>query len=290
MELKDYYFILGVPRTATARDILHAYRELAKLYHPDRVGPQGTATFQDIVEAYEVLSDPERRRHYTESLSQFVDVTASAPPVGSARPEPLIPDQRRFRLYSQPEPLVPEPMSLFADFGTISPSVDALYDHLLQNFTERETSKAVQLASLTVEVRLSPMKRPRRHGAARYPGVCALCRLWWLWTRLVYAVPVLPRPRHGRDRAHGPRADTTTGAGGNDGGGACTPARDSQCLCACAHPHHVVRSIVGGRFTRCKCRPVSAWRVAGWRMGVDGSLRASRDRTKGKGPEKNRGW
>ena len=64
MELKDYYFILGVPRTATARDILHAYRALAKLYHPDRVGAQGTATFQDIVEAYEVLSDPERRRHY----------------------------------------------------------------------------------------------------------------------------------------------------------------------------------------------------------------------------------
>ena len=81
MELKDYYFILGVPRTATARDILHAYRALAKLYHPDRVGPQGTATFQDIVEAYAVLSDPERRRHYTESLSQFVHVTASAPSV-----------------------------------------------------------------------------------------------------------------------------------------------------------------------------------------------------------------
>jgi DnaJ-class molecular chaperone len=159
MELKDYYVILGVPRTATARDILHAYRELAKLYHPDRVGPQGTATFQDIVEAYEVLSDPARRRHYTESLSQCVDVTASAPPVppvGSARPEPLIPAQRRFRLYSQPEPLVPEPMSLFSDFGTISPSFDALYNHLLQNFTGRETPKAVQLATLTVEIRLSP--------------------------------------------------------------------------------------------------------------------------------------
>ena len=65
------------------------------------------------MEAYAVLSDPERRRHYTESLAQFVNVTAAAPPVGSARPEPLIPEQRRFRLYSQPEPLMPEPMSLF---------------------------------------------------------------------------------------------------------------------------------------------------------------------------------
>jgi DnaJ-class molecular chaperone len=178
MELKDYYFILGVPRTATARDILHAYRELAKLYHPDRVGPQGTATFQDIVEAYAVLSDPERRRHYTESLSQFVDVTASAPPVGSARPEPLIPDQRRFRLYSQPEPLVPEPLSLFADFGTIRPSLDALYEHLLQNFTGGEASKAVQPASLTVEVQLSPYEA--RQGVMVPLGIpvfvrCAVC-------------------------------------------------------------------------------------------------------------------
>jgi hypothetical protein len=47
-------------------------------------------------------------------------------------------------------------MSLFSDFGTIRPSFEALYEHLLQNFTGRETSKAVQLASLTVEVRLSP--------------------------------------------------------------------------------------------------------------------------------------
>ena len=149
--------------------------------HPDRVGPQGTATFQDIVEAYEVLSDPERRRHYTDSLSQFVDVTASAPPVppvGSARPEPLIPDQRRFRLYSQPEPLMPEPMSLFSDFGTISPSFAALYEHLLQNFTGRETSKAVQPASLTVEVRLSPYEA--RQGVMVPLGIpvfvrCAVC-------------------------------------------------------------------------------------------------------------------
>jgi DnaJ-class molecular chaperone len=157
MELKDYYFVLGVPRTATARDILRAYRDLAKLYHPDRVGSQGTATFQDIVEAYEVLSDPERRRHYNQSLSEFVEVIPS-PPVGSAypQPEPLIPTQRRFRLHSQPEPLVPEPMSLLSDFGTIRPSLDALYDRLLQNFTGRGTPKAVRLESLNVEVRLSP--------------------------------------------------------------------------------------------------------------------------------------
>jgi DnaJ-class molecular chaperone len=133
------------------------------------------------VEAYAVLSDPERRRHYTESLAQFVDVSAAAPPVppvGNARPEPLIPAQRHFRLYSQPEPLVPEPMSLFSDFGTIRPSLDALSEHLRQNFTGREASKAVQPASLTVEVGLSPYEA--RHGVMVPLGIpvfvrCAVC-------------------------------------------------------------------------------------------------------------------
>jgi curved DNA-binding protein CbpA len=158
MELKDYYFILGVPRTATARDILRAYRDRAKLYHPDRVGPQGTATFQDIVEAYEVLSDPERRRHYNDSLSAYIKVTPPPAPVGSVwtQPEPLIPEPRGYRLHSQPEPLVPEPMSLLEDFGTISPSFAALRDRFLQNFLGRGMPKAEQVAHLTVEVRLSP--------------------------------------------------------------------------------------------------------------------------------------
>jgi curved DNA-binding protein CbpA len=158
MELKDYYFILGVPRTATERDILRAFRELAKLYHPDRVGQQGTASFQDIVEAYEILSNPERRRHYNHSLSEYVDVIPSAPPVGSARPQPerLVPESRRYRLHSQPEALVPEPMSILYDFGVISPSFDALRERFLQNFIARSTPKAERIENLTAEIRLSP--------------------------------------------------------------------------------------------------------------------------------------
>jgi len=189
MELKDYYFILGVPRTATARDILRAYRALAKLYHPDRGGPQSTATFQDIVEAYDILSDPERRRHYNHSLSEYADVTPSAP-VGSARPqpEPLIPEQRSFRLHSQPEPLVPEPLSLLSDFGTIRPSFDALYDRLLQNFTGQAPSKAARRESLQAEVHLSPYDA--LHGVMVPVGIpgfvrCAACggsgRDWHSW-------------------------------------------------------------------------------------------------------------
>jgi len=51
MALRDYHLILGVSRTETARGIQNTFRELVKQLRPDRVGPQGTAAFQDLVEA-----------------------------------------------------------------------------------------------------------------------------------------------------------------------------------------------------------------------------------------------
>src|SRR6058998_2068566 len=61
----DYYQLLGVPRNATPDQIRSAYRKLAKQHHPD-VGeaPDGAERFKQISEAYEVLSDPERRQRY----------------------------------------------------------------------------------------------------------------------------------------------------------------------------------------------------------------------------------
>lgn len=63
---KDYYKILGVGRDATAEDIKKAFRRLARENHPDANpdNPEAEATFRDAAEAYEVLSDPERRRRY----------------------------------------------------------------------------------------------------------------------------------------------------------------------------------------------------------------------------------
>lgn len=65
---KDYYLILGVCRSESTEGIKSAFRKLAKRYHPDKSGPEGTRRFQDIAEAYEVLSHPEARRRYTERL------------------------------------------------------------------------------------------------------------------------------------------------------------------------------------------------------------------------------
>src|ERR1700733_15831778 len=64
---KDYYAILGVPKTAAAKDIKSAYRKLARKWHPDANPDNAKAAeekFKDIQEAYEVLSDPEKRSKY----------------------------------------------------------------------------------------------------------------------------------------------------------------------------------------------------------------------------------
>jgi curved DNA-binding protein len=63
---KDYYSILGVPKTATQKEIRAAYRKLAAKHHPDRNPGDKAAEdrFKEVGEAYAVLSDEEKRRYY----------------------------------------------------------------------------------------------------------------------------------------------------------------------------------------------------------------------------------
>jgi molecular chaperone DnaJ len=63
---RDYYEVLGVPRDATEAEIKKAYRQLARKYHPDANPHDPTAgeRFKEINEAYQVLSDPEKRAQY----------------------------------------------------------------------------------------------------------------------------------------------------------------------------------------------------------------------------------
>src|SRR5438067_292327 len=62
---RDYYELLNVSRTASAEDIKRAFRNLARKYHPDvNKSHDAEARFKEINEAYEVLSDPSKRRAY----------------------------------------------------------------------------------------------------------------------------------------------------------------------------------------------------------------------------------
>jgi DnaJ-class molecular chaperone with C-terminal Zn finger domain len=66
MDFVDYYKLLGIDKTATPKDIKSAYRKLARKYHPD-LNPNdkdAKKKFQEINEANEVLSDPEKRKKY----------------------------------------------------------------------------------------------------------------------------------------------------------------------------------------------------------------------------------
>ncbi|MGO8687662.1 MAG: DnaJ C-terminal domain-containing protein [Candidatus Dormibacteria bacterium] len=69
---KDYYATLGVPRTATEKEVKAAFRKLARKYHPDvNQNDKGAeAKFKEVTEAYEVLGDPEKRKTYDQIGSQ----------------------------------------------------------------------------------------------------------------------------------------------------------------------------------------------------------------------------
>ena len=67
MDYKDYYSVLGVPKTASQADIKKAYRKLARELHPDtNKDPDAEKRFKEANEAHAVLSDTEKRKQYDE--------------------------------------------------------------------------------------------------------------------------------------------------------------------------------------------------------------------------------
>lgn len=103
MARADYYLVLGVPRDETPERIRTAYRALVKRYHPDRAGAADAARFREVAEAYEVLSDGERRRRYNALLERAAPVGRRVAPAPWPEPEPLA---------AHDAPVFAEPMSV----------------------------------------------------------------------------------------------------------------------------------------------------------------------------------
>jgi molecular chaperone DnaJ len=139
MPAKNYYVVLGVSRGETPAGIRAAYHELARRMHPDVLGPAGTSRFQEINEAYEILSDPARRRAHDRESE----------PADRGTPVPV---HRGPANWSQ----APEPISLFGQPEQTRPSFDAFRERYLRNFTHWNVPKAEAVESLTLDVVLSP--------------------------------------------------------------------------------------------------------------------------------------
>jgi DnaJ-class molecular chaperone len=80
----DYYSTLGVSRSASTEEIQKAYRKLARQYHPDKNPDDANAKkkFQEVQSAFEVLSDPDKRKRYDQFGSDFESAGAGARPGG----------------------------------------------------------------------------------------------------------------------------------------------------------------------------------------------------------------
>jgi curved DNA-binding protein len=83
---RDFYEVLGVPRTASQDEIQRAYRKLARKYHPDvNKAPDAEDRFKEASEAYAVLSDPEQRKRYDAFGEDFRRVPPDVDPETWAR-------------------------------------------------------------------------------------------------------------------------------------------------------------------------------------------------------------
>jgi DnaJ-class molecular chaperone len=144
MPLKDYYLILGIPRNESAAGVRAAYRDLVKQHHPDVAGAGGARRFRDLVEAYEVLSDPDRRRHYNDDLRE--SERARTPTVLQK---------------AKAEPAVPPAPSIFDRPEGLQPSLEEFLDRYVRNFTGIGVPKAEREEGLNIEVVLTPEEAMR---------------------------------------------------------------------------------------------------------------------------------
>jgi DnaJ-class molecular chaperone len=162
---KSYFAILGISSTASSEEIKSAYRELAKVYHPDHYEGD-SQRFREIQEAYSVLGDTQKRRSYQRSLDSYRPVRPS-----------------RHTPYSGPEPLGPENRPVnerrFSFSRAFGPSFDDdVFAWLRESFFEVRP-RSGRMRDLMYEVPLT-REQARRGGTITVMvplrTVCPACR------------------------------------------------------------------------------------------------------------------
>jgi len=141
---KSYYAILGISSDAKSDEIKAAYRRLTKEFHPDNFSG-GSDIFQQIQEAYAVLSKSEARRHYDQDL---IYARTRVPFGDKFSTEPA-------ENLSETQPTDFDDISLVRSFQTFTPSFDEIFDWLWNNFSTFRYPKSGYMQNLTIEVPLS---------------------------------------------------------------------------------------------------------------------------------------
>jgi len=141
---KSYYAILGISSGARADEIKAAYRRLIKEFHPDSYSG-GSDIFQQIQEAYSVLSDNPARRQYDQNL-RYARTRVPFRGKSPAEPASYLPEKQSTDF---------DDISLTRSFQTFTPSFDEIFDWLWNNFSTFSYPKSGAMQNLTIEVPLS---------------------------------------------------------------------------------------------------------------------------------------
>lgn len=143
MMRRNFYVVLGVPRKESPPGIRRAFRELAFRYHPDRAGDQSTPFFQEIVAAYNVLSDPAARASYDEGLRHAEGREALRAPITLTVSR------------SVAEPMVPVRQGAMRGAEVMRSSASDLFRRVHQSFASPRTTAGRRLETIDLEVVLS---------------------------------------------------------------------------------------------------------------------------------------